>query len=333
MERNNKTWTSRIIAFSIGFGILLLLIYYVGFENFLNIIRQTTPSLIAVSVIIYAASWIFRTWRLERFTTHAGKNIKIFDLFQLYISGYALNVILPAKLGDAATVGYLKMKGINIGRSAAIILQTRILDVLALILLSLPVFIIFYEKNVTGWIRITIFISILIVIVPISIAALDKNKLFSAFLEKSGNKHSQKIIKLTLKKTKDAYEGYHEIVSNKGLLVASICLSLLIWLFEALACCTVSIGVGDQIPIIVVIFAVSIANLGKCIPATPGAIGVYEGILAAVLVLFGMSFDIAIVIAILDHFIKNLFILVMGVPATTSIGTNVSVLYKRRRFI
>jgi len=56
-----------------------------------------------------------------------GKNIGIFDLFKLYISGYALNVMLPAKLGDVATVGYLKMKGVHIGRSAAIILQTRIL--------------------------------------------------------------------------------------------------------------------------------------------------------------------------------------------------------------
>jgi len=127
-----KSWAYRIIAFIAGIGILLALIYHAGFERFLDIVLQTSPYWIAVAVIIYAASWIFRTWRLERFTTHAGKNIKISDLFKLYISGYALNVILPAKLGDAATVGYLKMKGINVGRSAAIILQTRILDVLAL---------------------------------------------------------------------------------------------------------------------------------------------------------------------------------------------------------
>jgi len=94
----------------------------------------------------------------------------------------------------------------------------------------------------------------------------------------------------------------------------------MIWLFEALTCYTASIAIGAQISIIAVIFAVSIANVGKRAPATPGAIGIYEGILVAILFLFGISFDVAIVIAILDHAIKNLFILVIGVPAITSIG-------------
>jgi uncharacterized protein (TIRG00374 family) len=314
----------RIIAFIIGIGILLALIYYAGFERFLDIVLQTSPYWIAAAVIIYAASWIFRTWRLERFTTHAGKNIRIFDLFKLYISGYALNVILPAKLGDAATVGYLKMKGINIGRSAAIILQTRILDVLALILLSIPALILFSEKAAPNWIRTTIFICILFVAVPIGIVILDKNKIFSGLLEKFGNKFSHKFLKLAVEKAKDAYESYHEIVLNKKLLVASILLSLMIWLFDGLTCYTVSIAVGSKISIFVVILAVSLANVGKSAPATPGAVGIYESLLSAVLVFFGVPFDIALAIAILDHAIKNIFTLLLGIPATLNIGVSLS---------
>jgi len=328
MKRGTKSWAYRIIAFIIGIGILLALIYQAGFERFLDIILQTSPYWIATAVIVYAASWIFRTWRLERFTTHAGKNIRIFDLFKLYISGYALNVILPAKLGDAATVGYLKMKGINIGRSAAIILQTRILDVLALILLSIPALILFSEKAAPNWIRTTIFICLFLVAVPIGIVVIDKNKVFSSLLEKLGNKSSHKFLKLAVEKTKDAYEGYHEIVLNKNLLAASILLSLMIWLFDGLTCYVVSIAVGAQISIIVVVLAVSIGNVGKSAPATPGAIGVYETVLAAVLVLFGVSFDLAIVIAILDHAIKNLFTLAIGVPATAGIGVGMAQIYE-----
>jgi len=303
---------------------LLGLIYYVGFEKFLNIILQTSPYWIIASVIVYATSWIFRTLRLEKFTAHAGKKIKLFDLFKLYISGYALNVILPAKVGDVATVGYLKMEGINIGRAAAIILQTRILDVLALILLSIPAFILFFEKGASEWIWTTIFICILIVAVPIGIVLLDRNKIFSAILEKLKDRCNHKILKLIAEKARDAYEGYHEIVSNKRLLVASILLSVLIWLFEALTCYTVSIAVDAQVTFIAVFFAVSIANVGKCIPATPGAVGIYEGILVAILVSFGVPFDIAVVIAIVDHLIKNLFILLIGVPATADIGVDIS---------
>jgi len=328
MKRGTKSWTYRVIAFIIGIGILLALIYHAGFERFSDIILQISPYWIVTAVIVYAASWIFRTWRLERFTTHAGKNIRIFDLFKLYISGYALNVILPAKLGDAATVGYLKMKGINIGRSAAIILQTRILDVLALILLSIPALILFSEKAAPNWIRTTIFICLFLVAVPISIVVLDKNKVFSGLLDKLGNKFSHKFLKLAVEKTKDAYEGYQEIVLNKNLLAASILLSLMIWLLDGLTCYAVSIAAGAQISIIVVVLAVSIGNVGKSAPATPGAIGVYETVLAAVLVLFGVSFDIAIVIAILDHAIKNLFTLAIGVPVTAGIGVGMAQIYE-----
>jgi len=112
------------------------------------------------------------------------------------------------------------------------------------------------------------------------------------------------------------------MVSHKTLLIGSILLSLTIWFFEGLACYAVSIAVGAQIPITIVVLAVSIGNVGKSVPATPGAIGIYEGMLAAVLIFFGVSFSVAVAIAILDHAIKNIFLLVVGVPATMDMGLN-----------
>lgn len=216
-------------------------------------------------------------------------------------------------------------------------IQTRMWDVLiTLILLSISALILFSEKAAPNWIRTTIFICIFICIfivaVPIGIVTLDKNKIFSGLLEKLGNQFSHKFLKSAVEKAKDAYEGYHGIVLNKKLLAASILLSLMIWLFDGLTCYTVSIAVGSQISIIPVILAVSIGNVGKSAPATPGAIGIYESILAAVLVLFGVSFDVAIVIAIVDHAIKNMFTLVIGVPVTAGIGMNVSSLLDKEGY-
>ncbi|GAI16545.1 unnamed protein product, partial [marine sediment metagenome] len=122
--------------------------------------------------------------------------------------------------------------------------------------------------------------------------------------------------------------GYHEIVSDKNLLVASILLSLMIWLFDGLTCYMVSIAVGAQISIIAVILAVSIGNVGKIAPATPGSVGIYESILVSVLIFFGVAFDVAVVIAILDHAIKKLFNLMFGVPATAGIGIKIAQIYE-----
>ena len=327
MRRETKY---RLIGLFIGIFILLVLIYYVGFEQFYYQVTHASPYLIALSVIVYAISWIFRTLRLDLFTTHAGKNIKIFDLFKLYIAGYALNVILPAKLGDVATVGFLKIKGINIGRSAAIIIQTRILDVLALILLSLPAFIAFSYTESLYWLKTMIIICLLVVAVPMGIVNLDRNKRIIRFIDKFKDKINHKFLRLAVEKTIEAYEGYHEIVSNKKLLVASISLSVIIWLFDGLTCYTILIAVGSKISILAVILAVSLANVGKSAPATPGAVGIYESLLTAVLVFFGVPLDSAIAISILDHAIKNIFTLFLGIPSMLNMGVDLSQLNEVR---
>ena len=207
----------RIVAFLFGIGILIVLIYYAGVEKIWLIIKQVSPRWIAASIIIYAASWFFRTWRLELFTLHAGKNIRALELFKLYISGYALNILLPAKLGDVATIGYLKWSGIDIGISTAIIAQTRVLDVLSLVMLSMPA-IIFSEKTNQMWLYTTVIISAIIISVPLGIIFIDKNRNISNLLDKIIGVFNNKYINLAIKGIKITYEAYWDIVSNRNLL-------------------------------------------------------------------------------------------------------------------
>jgi len=323
-----SSWTYRIIAFMIGIGVLLALIYYAGFERFWGIILQTSPYWIAVSVIVYAGSWVFRTWRLKRFTTHAGKNIEVFDLFKLYVSGYALNSVLPARLGDAATMVYLKMKGIGIGMSAAIVLQSKLLDALALVLLSMPACISFFTQATATWIATPIAFGVVVVAIPVGIVILDRKRKFSLILEQLESRCSVRFLGLAAAKTRDTYQAYHQIVSNKKLMVISILLSLAMGLLEGLTCYAISTAVGTRISIIVVLLAVSMANIGKGAPITPGGIGIYESILAGILVLSGVAFDVASVVAIMDHGIKKVFNLMFGIPATASIGIRIAEIRK-----
>lgn len=331
VQRKTKMWTKRLILFVVGIGILLALLYYIGFEELFKTLLSISPFWIMMMILVNATSWIFRVLRLEQFTIDAGKKIKKFEIFKLNISGYALNVLLPAKLGDVAMILYLKMKGITIGRSAAIIVQTRILDIMALVILAVPAMILFLGDNSPTWIWTSVFVCIVIIVIPLSIVSFDKNRTLKIFIEKVEIKLGSKILKGMTGKTKEAYEGYYEILSNKKLLISSIILSIIIWLLDGLTCYTVCIGVGASVLVPVAIFGVAIANMAKTVPLTPGGIGIYEGALAAVLTIYGMSLDIAIIIAILDHAVKNLFNLVVGVPATTNIGMNLSDLYDSNR--
>jgi hypothetical protein len=244
----------------------------------------------------------------------------MFDLFKLHISGYALNAILPARLGDAATVGYLRMKGISIGRSAAIILQTRLLDIMALILLSVPALILFSKQN--WFVRITsatVFCALILVVIA-GILFFDKTNDFFGLLEKFRGVFPYKVISLMVDKIKDAYKAYREIIRDKKLLIVSIFLSLIVWVFEGLTCYMIAVAVNARVSVAAVILAVSIGNAGKIVPVTPGGMGIYESILTAVLVSSGLPFDLAVVIALMDHLIKKMFNLIVGIPVTAGMG-------------
>lgn len=325
MNPNSKRCIYQGFALILGVIIIFGLIYYAGTQRFLEILRHISPMWILAAILIYATSWIFRTYRLKLLTNHAGTKIGMYELFKLYISGYALNILLPAKIGDAATVGYLKLKGIGIGRSAAIIIQTRVLDALSLILLSLPTILIFWGDSAPELVQKTLYVSLVIVAIPIAIVLLDSGRIISKTIDRITRHIDNNAIKLVAEKAKDAYDSYCDIISDKNLLFSTIFLSIIIWSIDALTCYSVSIAIGKRnILLPIIILAVSIGNLGKSIPATPGSIGIYEGMLAATLSVFGVPAEEAIAIAILDHAIKNIFTLAIGIPMTTSMGLEIS---------
>ena len=71
-------------------------------------------------------------------------------------------------------------------------------------------------------------------------------------------------------------------------------------------------------------FAVSIGNLAKVLPLSPGGIGLYEGAFTLLIVgLLGISPTLALGVAILDHAIKNILTIVGGF--ISSLDLNLSI--------
>jgi len=325
MKRKKRVWLFHLVGFILGIGILVVLIQQAGFERFFNIIRRGRPLWLAAAVFVYTLSWLFRTWRLERLVAHGGLLIKMTTLFKLYISSFSLNIILPAKLGDLAAMAYLKMHGLKIGRSAAVILQTRILDMLALIVLSMPALFFFFhvKESPPYWILVSIALALLAILVFFGLVIFDRKKVLFRLLEKLGHKWGNRFFLLVVEKLNDAYGAYHKIIKDGKLLRVSILFSLLIWLSDGLTCLAVSLSLGCRVPLSPVILAVSLGNIGKSIPVTPGGLGVYEGIVSAVLVLSGVNFHMAVAIAVADHLLKKILNLAVGIPVTAVLGMNV----------
>lgn len=315
----------------LAIALLFVLTYSVGLGNFYRVIISASPAGLISAVIIYSISWILRTVRLDSLVKNVGANVGTWELFKLYISGNALNVVLPAKLGDAAVICYLRMQGIGIGMSAAIAVQCRILDVLALLILSLPSAILVFREKIPEWISLMLVGSLIIAAIPLGVVLLSTTGNLPNLMNRNFNYFSNKNKNVSrfMERAKEAYFGYIKLASIKRLFAITLMLSLFIWLSEVLTCYADSLAVGAHVPVLAVVLGVSLANMGKIAPATPGSIGIYESILATVLALFGVPMVLAVSIAILDHAIKNFFTLALGVPATTSQGLNLCELAKR----
>ena len=320
----------RIASALLALAILFFLAHSVGLEDFYRAIIHASPAGLFSAVMVYSLSWVLRTVRLDCLVKNAGADIGAWELFKLYISGNALNVLLPAKLGDAAVVFYLRMQGIGLGMSTAIAVQSRILDVLALLVLSFPSAIMLFHEKTPEWISLMLVGSLIIAALPLGVVLLSTTGILLHLINKNFRfLNKNKYIILFMEKAKDAYFEYIKLASLKRLFAISLLLSLIIWLLEILTCYATSLAVGAQVPLLAVVLGVSLANMGKVAPATPGSIGIYESILAAVLALFGVTMEIAIPLAILDHAIKNSFTLALGVPATTSQGLDLCELAKK----
>jgi uncharacterized protein (TIRG00374 family) len=96
--------------------------------------------------------------------------------------------------------------------------------------------------------------------------------------------------------------------------------SIVIWLLDILVCWAVVLMFGQKIEFAVIVLAIVIGNLVKAVPFTPGGIGAYEAVVAAALSLGGVPLDIAAIIAITDHLIKNLVTLAGGIVSVYYFG-------------
>ncbi|NMC36090.1 flippase-like domain-containing protein [Candidatus Beckwithbacteria bacterium] len=313
----NKSWLIHFFSLGLGFFLLFLLIKKIGTNDFWQILKHTSLLWLLIAIATYCSSWFFRTLRLQKFTTFNQGQISFFNLFKLRISGFALNSLLPGKLGDAATIGYLKLHGLKIGPSAAIVFQVRVLDLLSFILLSLPALLLFKDKS-NQPLNQLLLVSAIVILIIFAITLTDKHTGFGRWFRLFGKRFSNLKLQKVFDKLADLYESYTAMVAHKRFLIISILLSLLIWFIEGLTAFVVAKAIGSTISLPLLIVALSLANISKIFPITPGGIGIYETVFASSLSFFGIPFDQALMVGIFDHNLKKLFNIVIGIPFTST---------------
>jgi hypothetical protein len=304
---------SAIVVSTIIAGAIITFLLSRVWDELLITAQEADPRYLLLALIICLLAWYLRGARYRYILLRLSVLVGIvFSTACIFVSQTA-NLIVPARLGDLIRLLILKHEKkttYTLGFSS--VLTERVFDILTIALLgaiALP-FVVGQEP----WFSMLIGSVLLL------------GLLFFLLLMYSGRFSSENRI---VAKVIEILSQIRSVSQTPQALIYLILSSIVIWIIDCLVCLMVALMFGEPVSFMVVVLAIVIGNLVKAVPITPGGIGTYELALAMTFELAGVSASAAVLIAIIDHLIKNLVTLAGGVISIYYFGDWTVSLLKR----
>ena len=305
--------------------ILLVLLYFSNINKVAKTLLNIPWHAYIIILIIYAFSWILRGARWKAFLKLNKVKIKLIPATILSAFGNYANWVAPARIGDLAwAYAGKKVLKTKFSISLVTIIINRFLDFFALVIILQIIFITVAKELLVQWAKTINIISIFIVLLFIlGIAIFSNEKLMNFFL------------KGPLKKLKKIYivlrQSLLDSTNKKKEFVLWTLVSIVIWFLESLVSYILLLVSGYTIPYFIVLLAVVMGNLTKTLGITPGGTGTYEAAMALTLIaLTPIEYSVALTLAIVDHFVKKIFVLIVGTIALNHYGLEMMSLSKKK---
>ena len=314
-----------IILLIINFFIILIMLALVGINNIQLAIENTKTHWIypMIFLIVFSLAFVLRSirWKL---ITPAPTHLNI--LLRSLLAAWFLNAITPARLGDASRIYVLKAKeNIDIGKGTTSLLLDRVLDIIALMLMLLAVFL-FFPTNISGNVGLLYILSatiFVILILGLMVIVLYKPKILKQLFNVAFSPFPR-LLQFIDSFIDKFNQGIKDVRLLGSSLLIAILLSFVIWFFESISVFLFANALGFKLLLITAIIAAIFGFLAMTIPILPGGFGTYEGaIVAILLVLTNLSFESALLLALIDHIFRQLYFIIFGGISLQSFGISV----------
>ncbi len=335
---------SSVFGFSISLIALFLMGYYLDLDLNFFYIFISNPLYLFFSLFVYLLSWPLRGIRYKEILSQLGFTEPLLFLTESIFISQTCNLVIPARAGDAARAYILKTKKkIPYVSGFASLFFERLFDLLTITTLAGVVFMLthilgkgsFFSTN-TGLdkinqsgeiaLQLAIFvgIAVLSLLILILLTSKTKSNSVSRFFKFFSN---DLYVQRFSSSIEHFIENIQKLTINPVIFARVGLLSLLIWSLDVSVAIIILYSFNPSLPLMTLIFtcffAVSIGNLAKVLPLSPGGIGLYEGAFTLLVVsLTGVSPSLALGVAILDHAIKNIVTILGGL--FSSIDLNLS---------
>lgn len=298
-------------------------------EGFLAYLSGANVGLVAVAIVVYAASWPLRGARYREILAGTGHVCGTAAMTGAVFVSQTSNLVVPARAGDGARAYIVKKRnGVPYTSGAASLAAERILDLVAVLLLGgLGLVLTFvtvggFTPRRGGDAVVAAVVAGGVTVVAVVALFLARGRVLGRIPE-AGTEKLEAVVGAIRGFVADFGSVFKD---TKGVLRLGSA-SLAIWTLDVATCVVLfyALGVTFEGVVAVSLVAVSVGNLAKVVPATPGGIGLYEAGFAAVVVgATGVGWEAAVAVAVLDHALKNGVTVIGGVGSALTLNVSLT---------
>jgi hypothetical protein len=331
----------RSIAAGIGLTLVavLLMTQYIDFGAVAGEMARADPVLVAAAAALYAVSWPLRGLRYRDILARIGYRERADFLTGAVFVSQTGNLVFPARLGDGVRAYVVKTRrNVPYPSGFASLAVERVFDLLTIAALAGTVLVGLAatgntadlaaallgrsgERAASGRTGVAVAgavgVATILAVVAIVASARSERNYARAFVGRlSADAYADKVAGVI-----ERFAGDIQTVAGDGRSFVRVgASSVAIWTLDVLTAVLVLVafpagaGLGTVQVLSVCFFAVSVGNLAKVLPLSPGGIGLYEGAFSLLVVaLTPLGFSVALGAAIVDHAVKNVVTIVGGV--------------------
>ncbi len=332
----------------------------------LDAIGGADVAVVVASGLVYALSWPLRGLRYRDILDRLGHDGDTWFLTGAVFISQTGNLVFPARLGDGVRAYVVKARrGIPYPTGFASLAVERVFDLLAITVLAGSVLVGLVFTGGTEQIAEAIAADV----PPVQVGddALDPAAAARTALQvaavvgvaavagvvvivASARRDSNLVHRAVTAVSNDSYAAYvsgvveqfvgdvEAVVAERGAFLRVGLGSLVIWVVDVLTALVVFAAFpGIDITASLVgaaFFAVSVGNLAKILPLSPGGIGLYEGAFTLIVVgLTTISAPTALAISIVDHAVKNAVTILGGLVSMTWLNVSLTTAVEESRTV
>ncbi|MCU4741970.1 flippase-like domain-containing protein [Natronoglomus mannanivorans] len=318
---------------------LALMTVYLDPATVLAEMAAADPVLVTVAGLIYVLTWPLRGLRYRDILERLGYRERVGFLTGAIFISQTGNLVFPARAGDAVRAYVVKARrGIPYPSGFASLAIERVFDLLTIAALAGTVFVGLALTGATSDLQAALFGSgpdaqqsgrvAVTVAAGVGVAAFvalgailvsarsDTNYVRTTVTRLSSDSYADYVAEILERFVGDV----QTVASDRRAFVTVGTASLLVWTLDVLVAVVVLAAFGVDVSLaallVVGFFAVSVGNLAKVLPLTPGGIGLYEGAFTVLVVaLTPIAAPVALGAAVVDHAIKNIVTVVGGLAS------------------